>query len=336
LVEPARINVRCPALCLAAFTLLLSAGCQPADAPASASSQAPLASGPPAGAAPAAAPAPEDGARELEALRAEVARLTAENARLRVTPAALAAEVEAAVQNQNAARAEASLRRLAERFPHSAELPPAKRRVEALLAQMRAASQEQQRQAALGFRALKVSPRFTHDGTTVSLGEAALMRRWVFDSYGNGVGWKYLDAERGQRLLVARLSVNSRNKDPALFGIGVYQAEGASLTQVGLLRYRFAQWSDFGAYLGTHADFGNDFSHSARIPFSAGAPVADSAAARRPLYLVVTREGCHTKLYDRQIQPPVHYVPGACETLKKTLTLDDFKDGSLSVLRRMD
>lgn len=314
--------------------LAMLAACKPAEQPVMVTAEAAV----PAAATAAATPspvAPDDG-RELEALRAEVARLTAENARLRVTPSVLAGDVEAAVQSGNAPKAEAALKRLAERFPQSAELGPAQRRVAGLLARLRLAEEEKKRFAALGFKALKVNPTFVHEGTTLNLGGAGITRRWVFDSYGDGVGWKYVDAERGQRLVVARLNVNSKAKDPSLFGVGLYQADGANLTQVGQLRYRFARWADFGAYLGTHADFRNDFSHTQRVPFSAGAALPDDGAVRKPLYLVVTREGCHKRLYDRQIQPPVHYVPGRCETLKKTLTLDDFKDGSLAVLRRLD
>ncbi len=290
------------------------------------------------GAGPAVAPSHSEG-RELEALRAEVARLKAENARLRLTPSALLFEVNAAVRTRDVAKAEAGLKQLTEHFPHSPEVAPARKQVQVLLASVQAADEEAKRVAALGFRALKVNPNFTHEGTTLNVTGAGLTRRWVFDAYGNGVGWKYVDAERGQRLLVAKVSVNAKSKDPALFGIGVYQADGAEMKQLGLLRYRFARWSDFGAYLGTHADFGNDFSHSMRIPFSAGAAVPENVTAStagKPLYLVATREGCHKRLYDRQIQPPVHYYSTACASLKKSLTIDDFKDGSLAVVRRLN
>jgi hypothetical protein len=108
------------------------------------------------------------------------------------------------------------------------------------------------------------------------------------------------------------------------------------MTLLGNLRYRFRRWQDFGAYLGTHADFRNDFSHSSTIPFSIGVALGDAESMRRPLYLVATREGCHKRHHDRLVQPPVHYIPGNCASLKKTLTVDDFKDGSLAVLSRID
>jgi hypothetical protein len=282
---------------------------------------------------PGAVPVPETG-DDVEALRTELARLAAENARLRLTPSALAADVRSAIAIRDGRKAEAALQRLKDNFPYSAELGPASKEVAALLARLRAAEQENKRLAALGFRALKVRPVFTYRDTELRVFDTSVTRRWIFDSYGSG--WSYLDPEKGQRWLTATVAVKSRSKDPALFGIAAYAADGATLTQVGSFRYRFVRWLDFGAVLGNHADFRNDFSHSARIPFTVGTALNQDDWRRRPLYLVVTREGCHRLRQDRLLQPPLHYVPESCASLKKTLTVEDFRDGSLAVLKRLD
>ena len=271
---------------------------------------------------------------EVLALKAEVARLTAENKQLRMTPSALAADVRSAVVAQNGPQAQAALKRLADSFPFSAELAPATRQVNALLARLQADETERKRVAALGFKALKTRPAFFWSDTELRLHDASFTRRWIFDSYGSG--WSYLDPEKGQRLLTATVSVSSKSKDPALFGIGAYVADGPKLTQVGSFRYRFAHWMDFGAVLGNHADFRNDFGHTSRIPFTVGASIDQNVIKRRPLYLVVTREGCHKRHQDRLLQPPIHYLPESCASLKKTLTVDDFRDGTLAVLKRID
>jgi hypothetical protein len=271
---------------------------------------------------------------EVLALKAEVARLTAENRQLHMTPSALAADVRAAIAAQNGAQAQAALKRLADTFPFSAELAPATRQVNALLANLQAAEAERKRVAALGFKGLKTRAAYFWRDTELRIADASFTRRWIFDSYGSG--WSYLDPEKGQRLLTATVSVWSKSKDPALFGVGAYVADGATLTQVGSFRYRFTRWADFGAVLGNHADFRNDFGHSSRIPFTLGASIEQDAIKRRPLYLVVTREACHKRHQDRLLQPPIHYLPEGCATLKKTLTLDDFKDGTLAVLKRID
>jgi len=271
---------------------------------------------------------------ELEVLRAEVARLRAENAQLRLSPAVLAAEVEAAAKAGDAEKAKAALRRLADRYPLSAEATQAGKRVDALVARQRAAQEEAKRLAALGFKALRSSPYFGHGETSMGLTATGVVRRWTFDWHGDG--WKYLDAEKGRKFVTATVTVNSRSKDPLLFGIGAYVANGATLTHVGKVRYRFIRWRDYGSFLGTQADFRNDFAHNSRIPFSIGVSVADDELKRRPLYLVATREGCHRRLYERFGQPPIQYVPGNCNSLKPTLTMADFKDGSLAVIKRLD
>lgn len=310
------------ALCLALLTAM--SGCSP--------SEKPPALPPSSVAATPAALAETD--PEVLTLKAEVARLAAENSQLRMTPHALVAEVRAAIAAQDGRAAEAALKRLADNFPFSAELGPATKGVNALLARLQAGEEEKKRIAALGFKALKTRPVFSYKDTELRVFDSSVTRRWTFDSYGDG--WRYLDPEKGQRLLTASVSVSSKSRDPALFGIAAYAADGPTLKQVGSFRYRFSRWQDFGAWLGNHADFRNDFSHTARIPFSVGASVTQEDLRRRPLYLVVTQEGCHKRHQDRLLQPPIHYVPQSCSSLKKTLTVEDFKDGSLAVLRRID
>lgn len=305
--------------------------CAPAEKPAAA--PVPVAPSAAAIATSATVPVQETG-EEVEALRAELARLAAENARLRLTPSALAAEVHTAIASRDGDQAAAALQRLQDAFPYSAELGPASKAVAALLATLRAADQESKRLAALGFKALKVRPVFSYRDTELRVFDTSVSRRWIFDSYGSG--WSYLEPEKGQRWLTASVAVKSASKDPALFGVAAYAADGATLTQVGSFAYRFVRWLDFGAVLGNHADFRNDFAHTARIPFTIGAALSQQDLRRRPLYLVVTREGCHQRRQDRLLQPPLYYVPESCASLKKTLTVEDFKDGSLAVLRRID
>lgn len=303
--------------------LCTAAGCVPADK--AAPSPAPVT---------AAAPNALARADEVEALRAEVARLAAENAQLRLSPSALAARVDEAVRAGDADKAKASLQQLVDRFPFSAEAGAAGKRVEALVARRLAEQEEAKRVAALGFRGLKIKSSFASGDTTIGVSQALISRRWTFDSYGDG--WRFLDAEKDKKYLIARMTISSRGMDPSLFGIAAYVTDGAKMTQLGNLSYRFARWQDFGAYLGTHFDFSNDFRHNSRVPFSAAAAISAEQLMRRPLYLVVTREGCHRRGYERFGQPPVFYVPQPCASLKPTLTLDDFKDGSLAVLKRID
>jgi hypothetical protein len=275
-----------------------------------------------------------DEVSELAALRAEVERLRKENADLRLSPTLLAAEVDAAIRAGNEEKAAAAFKQLSDTFPVAAETSEMRKRLEAFLVQRRAQDEEDKRIAALGFKALPVVPSVTHDDMVLTITSLNVARRWIFDYWGDG--WRFLDAEKDKKLLVARMSISSKARDPALFGIAAYVADGATLKRVGHMRYRFARWSSYAAFLGTQADYRNEFSHSWRIPFSAGVPVSDEDLKKRPIYLVITGEGCHQRAYDRFGQPPVFYVPGECKSLKPSLTAEDFRGGALAVLKRLD
>lgn len=275
-----------------------------------------------------------DEAGELAALRAEVERLRKENADLRVSPWMLAAEVDAAMRTGNEEKAAAAFKQLADTFPVAAETADMRKRLEAFLAQRRVQDEEEKRVAALGFKGLPVNPSVSHADTVLTLTSLGVVRRWIFDSWGDG--WRFQDAEKDKKLLVARMSISSKARDPSLFGLAAYVADGAKLRRLGQLRYRFARWSGYGAFLGTQADYRNEFSHSWRVPFTAAVAVSDQDLRNKPIYLVVTGEGCHRRVYDRFGQPPVFYEPNECASLKANLTADDFRDGALVVLKRLD
>lgn len=288
------------------------AACKPATAPGTASTDA----------------------REIASLRAEVERLRKENADLRLAPWTLAGEVDAAIRSANEERAVAVYKQLADNFPAATETADTKKRLDVFLAQRRVQEEGEKRLAALGFKGLPVNPSFANGDTALTLASVATVRRWFFDSWGEG--WRFQDAEKDRRLLVARIAVASKQKEPALFGLAAYAPDGGKLTRLGELRYRFARWSSYGAFLGTTADYRNEFSHSWKIPFTAGVSLSDEDLKRRPIYLVATREGCHARHFEPFGQPPVAYLPSECKSLKESLTLDDFKAGSLAVLKRID
>jgi hypothetical protein len=271
---------------------------------------------------------------EVASLRAEVAQLREENAQLRLSPAVLAAEVDNAIRTANEEKAAAAFKQLSDTFPVASETTEMRKRLETFLAQRRAQEEEEKRIAALGFNALPVTPSVSHDDMVLTLTSLNVQRRWIFDSWGDG--WRFQDAEKDKKLLVARMNISSKTKEPPLFGLAAYVADGGTLKRVGLLRYRFARWSSYGAFLGTQADYRNEFSHSWRIPFTAGVALSDEDLKHKPVYLVATGEGCHQRVYDRFGQPPVFYQPGECKSLKASLTPEDFRGGALAILKRVD
>lgn len=306
-----RIFARAPAAALAAMLAL--AACKPADPGRTANASDP---------------------DDVVALRAEVERLRKENAELRLSPYNLAIEVESAMRSANEEKAIATFKQLADTFPVAPETVEMKKRLEAFMAQRRASEEEDKRVAAQGFKGLPVNPNFAHQDVALSLASLALHKRWTFDSWGDG--WRFLDAEKDRKMLVARMNVTAKDKNPSLFGLAAYVPDGNRLVKVGDLNYRFARWGSYGAFLGTTTDYGNEFSHRSRIPFTAAVSVSDDDLKKRPIYLVATREGCHARHFERFGQPQVAYMPVECGTLKANLALDDFKGGTIAVLKRMD
>ena len=102
------------------------------------------------------------------------------------------------------------------------------------------------------------------------------------------------------------------------------------------MRYRCSRWGSYGAFLGTTTDYSNEFSHRSRIAFTAAVSVGDDEVKKRPIYLVATKEGCHVRHFERFGQPQVAYQPVECGSLKPSLTAEDFRGGSLAVLKRLD
>ena len=271
---------------------------------------------------------------EIAKLRAEVARLQAQNEQLRLSPATLALEVDGAIRSGNEEKAVTAYKQLADTFPVASETTEMKKRLDVFMTQRRTQDEDDKRLAAAGFKGLPVSASIANEDTALTLTSVAVAKRWIFDSWGDG--WRFLDAEKDRRLLVARINVASKQKEPALFGIAAYAPDGSKLTRIGELKYRFARWTSYAAFLGTTADYRNEFSHSWRIPFTAGLQLSDDDMKRRPIYLVATNEGCNARHAQPYGQPPLFYQSGDCKTLKDTLTLDDFKGGALAVLKRIE
>jgi hypothetical protein len=271
---------------------------------------------------------------EVAQLRAEVARLKKENDELRISPFHLAIEVDGAMRANNEEKAVAAYKQLADTFPVAPETGEMKKRLDIFMARRRAQEEDEKRIAALGFKGLPVNASISAQDTALTLSSVSVAKRWIFDSWGDG--WRFQDAEKDRKMLIARVNVASKQKEPALFGLAAYVPDGNKLTRLGQMRYRFARWSSYGAFLGTTFDTRNEFSHSWKIPFTAGVSVSEDDLKKRPIYLVATNEGCHSRHWERFGQPPVSYLPAECGTLKPTLTLDDFKAGSLAVLKRLD
>src|SRR5437868_1337977 len=112
---------------------------------------------------------------QLASLRAEVARLREENAQLRLSPNTLAAEVDNAIRTGNEEKAAAAFKQLSDTFPVAAETAEMRKRLETFLAQRRAQEEDEKRIAALGFKALPITPSVSHDNTVLAINSVAVV-----------------------------------------------------------------------------------------------------------------------------------------------------------------
>lgn len=131
---------------------------------------------------------------------------------------------------------------------------------------------------------------------------------------------------------VANVSITSKAQDPNLPGLGVYQVVGPKLIQLGTMQYEFQRWVDYGSYLGNYHDYRNDFSRTATIGFKPGLEISQDYRTDT-LFLVASKQGCHTRSTERFKNPPVYYTEGNCQQLKTILTIDDFSSGGVVALR---
>jgi len=269
---------------------------------------------------------------ENERLKADISRVKAENVELSSSAQMLLSKVDVAAKAADIQQAEDGLKKLVGKFPDSQEAKSAAAIVDALVLKKRADELEAKKLLALGFKALKVDPTFGGE-TSITISSVTLAKRWVFDV--NDIQSFQKESERGAQFVTAKVAAKSKSKKPSLLGIGVYVEDGNTLHLIGKMEYRFARWESWGHYIGAYADYGNDFAHSETVRFSTGVEIKDELI-KKPLYIVATKEGCHELEKRILVYPSVYYSPNSCESLRETLTLDSFRDGVLSVLKRIE
>lgn len=267
---------------------------------------------------------------ENAALKLEVERLRAEVKELQNTPTSFLKTIGALVSEENEAGAKAAFDNGKDKFSSSPEYGKAAAMVSALGVKRAKAEAESLRLKQLGLKALAETPAVTASAVKLRLTGSSIGSRWIFDNYGNS--YRFHEASRGEKYVVATVAITSASHDPTLPGVAVYEAVGDHLAIVNKMEYQFTRWRDFGTYLGNSADMGNDFEKTGTINFTMGATISD-ALAGKPLFVVVVNEGCHTRKDKQFRNPPVFYLASACPPLKPILKIEDFKSGEFQVIK---
>ncbi len=216
---------------------------------------------------------------------------------------------------------------IAENYPGTKEAKDAKVEIAKIDKIVEKKKAEDARKKALGFKVLKETSTVKNDDLKISFSSTKTGKRWTFDSYGDR--YHYRDAERGDKFILTRASISSKNKNPYLPPVQAYQIKDGNLNYLGTLSYQFTRWKDYGSYLGNYADYGNDFAHSETIKFSLGLSIKEIDIDDEPVFIVVEKKGCFLRS-SRLGRPEVYYKPLSCPN-KNPLNVDDFDDNYVLV-----
>ncbi len=268
---------------------------------------------------------------ENEKLKAKVNHLTGEVKKLSDTPAARLQSIRKLVANSDLQKARAALEELHSKYPKADETRTATQVVAKLSEQVKAKQREKARLERLKFRAISVTPTFTHNGLKFHTLKVSRTRRWVSDSYH--YEYHYRDADRGTRFIVLRVNISSKaSKDPNLFPVAVYKVSGKKLIHVADFEYAFRRWRDYGSYLGNYSDSGNSFAKSKTVRFTLAAQVSD-ATLKAPLLVIASNEQCVERI-NRDLAPAVAYYGLSCKSLEQELSLADVAGNKYHVIKR--
>lgn len=275
-------------------------------------------------------------AAELEALRDSLSVYQAHVAELEDLPANRLARARELEGQNRESEAEEAFRELIARYPDSQEAGVAADAIASIEQQREQARLEKERRRQeeeckkrLGFKVLRAATKVEVGDITFRVSSVQVRRQWVFDRYERR--YHYRDAVRGSKYVVVDVRITSKEHNPVLPPIYAYRVVGDRLHHVGRLRYEFYRWDDYGSYLGNYADYGNDFAHTETIRFSAGLQVTD-AISLEPLFILVQKQGCFSRSYDRLDNPPTSYSGTSCQA-QSPLTLEAVDQGGFQAIK---
>ncbi|MBP5477871.1 MAG: hypothetical protein J6Y15_00725 [Bacteroidaceae bacterium] len=179
---------------------------------------------------------------------------------------------------------------------------------------------EQERLKALGFKALKAKTVFTIDYNTITLSSINIGTTFTCDAYGSG--YHYIKADRGEKYVMAAMSIKSTVNYPKIPEFKIYTISGDEMEYETSFLTNFARWESYGTYLGNYHDNSNDFSKVSTVRFKIYADISDEIA-RRPFAIVCEKENTLSRKEDRYSNPPVSYGGGSLGKVR--LKIKDFE-----------
>lgn len=216
-------------------------------------------------------------------------------------------------------QADEELNQLVRIFPHSQEAKEEKRIKGQIASERDKIRKEEERRAALGFKALPQKSSLVVDYNTITLSSFSCGNRFIFDAYGDS--WFYRTADKDNKYVTMSMSVKSTSKYPQLPQFAVYSIKGSTMEFERSFQTEYARWKDYGAYLGNYHDTHNDFSKVSTVLFKLGAEV-NQDITRGAYAIVMYNENVLTEQYDRFRNPPQYWTGTA--SFAPTLTIGSF------------
>lgn len=258
---------------------------------------------------------------ELSIAKSLLASCKAEVEELKNTPEQRLIRANRYLSEEKLYKAKEEFKGVVENFSGTQDSENAKNEIQKIEKIIEEKLKEEERKKALGYKVLAPSTNIKYDQLTVNFQKIWIGKRWSFDDHGRE--YSYRDAARGEKHILARVSINSKENNPNLPPVIAYKMSNGELRLIGKLSYEFRRWKDYGSYLGNHADYGNDFAHSSTIPFNLGLKVSEEIINDHEIYLVLKRKGCFIRSSDSYGRPKVQYKEIGC-SVKDVLKVDDF------------
>lgn len=263
--------------------------------------------------------------KAIEDLKKELEICKKENLELKKTAAQIYLQAQNYLTAGESEKAKIEYQKVIDKFPQSPEAGFAKTIINQIDYEIKKDKETAEKIKNLGFKSLEEKTIIKQDFVTLKINNIQIAKRWIFDRYESR--YFYRDAERGRKFITADVNITSVIKEPLLPPFYLYQLINNNLQFVTTINYSFYRWNDYGSYLGNSPDYGNDFAHSETIKFTIGGDFEEYLINDYPMFLLVKKESCAFRHYERFNNPTVVYLTGECEadnTLTVEKALNDF------------
>ena len=229
-------------------------------------------------------------------------------------------------------KASTGISELKKLFPNSQEADASSALIKQISELKEVKRKEEERLKALGFKALKIVRNATIDNNKISVSNCKIGLKFTHDVYQtySGSAWMEHTADKGSSYISYNMDVTSSSKYPQIPTIAFYSIIGDKLSLETTFRVEFAQWSDYGCYLGNEPDHINDFAKVSTVKFRVGAQLENNYF-QEPYVIVLKKANTLSRHYDKFENPPVSY--SGDDEYPQSLTIEDFNNDQYVALK---